>query len=235
MLEKPNDHNDNGKYYSGIYHPPTREAFVVAEGSEVGKGKYFVTAHELLHAVSSQVFIEKYNDGYKRRLWRYNTSGLQKGPEMSPVGIWLNEAVTEVLTEQLMEVKSTAYKIEREALLKVQQLSGIPLKTFLEAYFEEPSLAEQSGQRMPKWHILQERLNNAFGPRFLQRLDRFYSDLSDTPFGPNREGLDEIDRMHQEWQELLRRNGQSEAREIILKQEREAAIQRKAELKEFDW
>jgi hypothetical protein len=80
---------------------------------------------------------------------------------------WLNEAITERLTESLTsEDDPGVYKTERGILAKLGE--RVPLKEFSKAYFEDFTEAEGT----PAWGGLQRQLNGSFEPRILLTLDK---------------------------------------------------------------
>lgn len=138
--------------------------------------------HERFHSLAGHLYITR--EGEPRSEGKVIGTGLSKHPELT----WLDEAITEDLTlrllgqikekEGLNENLGGAYGIHRQYLDEIVGRSGIPKEVFYEAYFEEPDLDAEPGQRLPKWHALQQALNEKFGPKFLQRATELWAEGS---------------------------------------------------------
>lgn len=89
--------------------------------------------------------------------------------------IWLNEAMTEVLTMELLQNESRIYSKEREVLqlLRTSGKSAIPDYLFKNAYFENYDPSKPQGQRVLKWQALYRAINEAYKPGFLIKLDQY--------------------------------------------------------------
>lgn len=179
---------------SGAYAVESRMAFIPIHGESISNEEKHVSVHEYFHASSSHIYTQKGEEVSKVSLGieRYSPAGRQF--------TWLNEAITEELTIMLageMEaindrVRRVSYQGQRELLHEIMRVSGIDFRYFLEAYFEEPDLNAPPGERMPKWHALQSKLTEAFGPQFLQKIEelvgsksgesRSYKDFRDTVY-----------------------------------------------------
>ncbi len=151
--------------------------------------------HEMFHAIAGKtVLINKDPDIEEESL---DTLDTQRGgllftlPEVTRF-FWLNEAITESITNEVMKnvlrkdfekseekvasyLEGSSYKKEQE-LLELLIEAGRPYldeKLFYAAYFEdfEPSLPE--GQRIPHWKALWKAINQAYEPGFLAKLDRY--------------------------------------------------------------
>lgn len=84
---------------------------------------------------------------------------------------WLNEALTESLTMELLRKESRIYEKERRLLSILE--TKVPRVLFLPAYFENFDPEKPADQRIPHWNALVKAINEAYGGGFLVRLDKF--------------------------------------------------------------
>jgi hypothetical protein len=221
MESAPTDSMAAGDYFSS-----SRHVYIRVEGKNdiTPESIYHTVLHELVHAASGQVFsvlerTDKFHSSKESRITE-SAVGLRRGKKFD----WLNEAVTEIVTTNIRkrndmipaELKEQglvdmAYLNEQNILFAVVKISGITLKDFVEAYFEEPDLHSPTGDRMPKWHSLQTKLTEAFGPRFLVKIEEMIKNDDPNTLGSYKrdklkgllekgeDGLNAIERMHQEW------------------------------------
>lgn len=150
-----------------------------------------VFAHEVMHAMSGAVQFQEtiesinayedegpiirpgkvglsFEDQVKSAPEQSYIEGLRTSPKLS----WLNEALTEI-SAGMATGQAKSYPKERELLSKLIEHSGVPLQTFLEAYFENYD-PNREGHKLPKTKALFEALDaSVFGKGFLMRLDRY--------------------------------------------------------------
>lgn len=92
---------------------------------------------------------------------------------------WLNEAVTEDITQEMMSNAGySTYHQERE-LLRLLQTSGafeISNEVIRKAYFENFDTNLPAGRRIPHWKHLQKQLKEAYGEPILVKLDNIVRD-----------------------------------------------------------
>lgn len=147
-----------------------------------------VFTHEALHAISGRTILEKSyflsdqeneeNEIYSHGDIMHQRVGLKMFDEERFFNSfhWLNEAVTEQLTLDLLNKNdSWAYKREREllTLLRENGAATIPLDLFVKAYFENFDPSKPPGERIPEWKKLYRSINEAYAPGFLTKLDAF--------------------------------------------------------------
>jgi hypothetical protein len=168
--EKPNN-------MAADYNLHLRKASVPIRGNTLNTDEKHLLLHELTHAASCQLYAGRmygeYFGGY---------FGLVSGLNRSGNSSWLNEAITQSLAiitarrEDIPHENVSTYMPEVFLFNRILIVGNIKFKDFLPAYFEEPQLDNTPGQRMREWHILQQRISDVFGPRYLQRIDEFIGD-----------------------------------------------------------
>lgn len=147
-----------------------------------------IYTHEMLHALSGRSLVF-----YPRRLTNRQTIINQRvGFHITPyrkTGFmpfkcvdrfrWLNEAVTEDITQEMMpRAGYSTYHQERE-LLRLLQTSGefyISSDVIRRAYFENFDTDQPAGGRIPHWKRLQKQLKAAYGEPILVELDNIVRD-----------------------------------------------------------
>lgn len=122
--------------------------------------------HEMLHALGGKLVLENGQGGdFKvlREGLRFNGKRFR----------WLEEAVTESLTDKIRPGDHPTYENERRILeiIRTYGKSEIPESVFYNAFFEnyDPSLPVE--QRIPNWKKLWASVNEAFEPGFLVHVD----------------------------------------------------------------
>lgn len=195
--------------YLAVYNAPNRLATVPLQSGEgvlnpVEPRVMHSVVHELFHAASGQVFMVR--EGRIDNAPNLKAIGLERRGDFS----WLNEALTEDLTINFMkrmgmdtgEAENRTYVVPRLILAEIFDTSGIPKSTFLEAYFEEPDFSASPGERMPKWHNLQDALTAEFGPHFLRRVTDGipHKYTASSLFTRGKKGKTTIERLKDEWQ-----------------------------------
>lgn len=139
--------------------------------------------HEVIHALSGQIETLALDEGsgelevtegpYEIANGDYDQlkSGLALKNKLS----WLNEALTEHITHELVG-KSYAYTNERE-LLDLIVGHGVPLHALFAAYFEN-NTSEMKGHKFPATGELFGMTNKLFGTGFLMKLDTFINSFN---------------------------------------------------------
>lgn len=158
-----------------------------------------VYTHEVLHAISGQQELlvwtgmpededdevhkeQEYDrDGVQTRVGLRLSSGLKREQldweqsRRSRYLQWLNEAVTERLTQQISGIQEVnAYKLQREFLQRLID-AGLEEEVVKQAYFENDTRKE-AGHRMPAMKELFDQTNKRFGRGFLLGLDALIRD-----------------------------------------------------------
>lgn len=144
-----------------------------------------VFTHEAIHAVSGQTDLVTPDEWEGFLKTEQTRVGLHFEPSfeqaVGPVPVpperprltWLNEAVTEKLTLELLEQKQGgSYESERE-LLGLLIEKGIPQDVIWRAYFENYEEKKTGEHREPALRELFRKTNAVFGERFLVALDEF--------------------------------------------------------------
>ncbi|MES3005448.1 MAG: hypothetical protein V4664_00715 [Patescibacteria group bacterium] len=153
----------------GIYNPDNEMIFVAYErpiNMSKGKDVHFEKTyrHEMIHALSGRSIVidNQYHMPHERLGVEENETGFNK---------WLNEAITEQLTQDLKGKRHNyiqgSYQHERE--LYKQLLQRIPEELFLKAYFENTET--DSDESSPHGQALSEAINKEFGDRFMENLN----------------------------------------------------------------
>ena len=138
--------------------------------------------HEALHATSGITVLketspsnEEYDGVYNMNHYSLLRSGLSF---QSPSGIknkvslnWLNEAITEDITEEIDHKEIHSYENERSILSFLIKNSNhqITKTDFYNAYFEDYDSGTE--EKIPNWKNLFNKIQNIYGATFLQRLD----------------------------------------------------------------
>lgn len=146
--------------------------------------------HELLHALSGRAIamveyklnkkeVVEFQDQKIGLVFRTNgqeDSGVSRAISNGDRLSWLNEAVTELQTQNILQTKTNSYKYNIE--LYKALLSCLPEGTdrlFINAYYEDFDLDQQKAGRTPApaWHELLSVINTELGVGFLTRLDKY--------------------------------------------------------------
>lgn len=177
-------------FLNGVLKEAGGEYF--AEGGQFGEPLIYITeqasqdkqykilCHEMFHALSGRTIIGRPNiyisfedqpeETHVGSHYHNQRIGLElQGRFDGPTSFhWLNEAVTEATTMELLGNKSGTYYIERlvlEVIEDIMKAGGVddPRKLFLDAYFEDYEPGETS--RIPAWKKLNKAINQAFSVR----------------------------------------------------------------------
>lgn len=143
-----------------------------------------IYVHEIMHAISGQIEEREATDESSflgrnilksgvRCHEKIDSSSGESIDAGSPSFSWLNEALTEQLTIDLLELKDSSHYIEERALLKKLLSIGISIEMFKGAYFENYKDRGQGQHRLPKTKELFSFINNNFGGGFLVKLDLY--------------------------------------------------------------
>lgn len=226
--------------HQGWYEAEKRLAVAkIHNNPELRKYDISTIVHELFHAASGQVFRQTGLLYSGEKVFSHRIIGMERYPHERID--WLNEAVTSKLQDMFLKQEygegGTSYPVEKAVLNEIIKVSGVPFGTFIEAYFEEPDLDAAPGERMPKWRQLQQRLNDRFGPRFLQRVRGLKYDNSDNFTGfykKDQNGRTGLERMFRLWQDTKKQYGEEKARQNFLEYDTNVIINRK-KAKEESW
>jgi hypothetical protein len=130
-----------------------------------------IMVHEVLHALSGKSFL--YEEGNK--LVQQLKGGMLfpnfKGGTRDDLFEWLNESVTEKLAMMADGATRGSYEEERKILAEL--CKKVPFELFQAAYFEDYDEKQPAGKTTAKFTALSEAIRNAFGDRFLVRLDNY--------------------------------------------------------------
>lgn len=165
---------DKGGMYDSGFH-----AVGVSSGLSVERREWVFT-HECLHALSGRTVLARsvdYDAPEEKQLYdveiqRLGTRFGGSGKELDTTVKfkWLNEAITQWLTEQLGDPEKRVYVDEKNMLHRL--CAKVPRAMFIEAYFEDYD--PDNPQPIPKWKALWNRVNQAFGQDHLLVLDEKY-------------------------------------------------------------
>lgn len=128
--------------------------------------------HELFHALSAKLVMKDEDD--RMRVRRVGFKMVVSEKEGGERFRWLNEAMTEYLSDESFGGVSDVYAQEK-VLLNYLMEGGkkpIPRELFANAYFEDHEPGDGATQTIPHWRILRAALNESFGPTFLVDLDK---------------------------------------------------------------
>ncbi len=136
--------------------------------------------HEMLHALSGKtmVFLQ-YESGdedviHQRTGVVFNPAVTLSRPPKRRFN-WLNEAITESLTLQLLNRPpdtDNSYEEEIE-LLQFLFSKGVSRQTVVNSYFENYDPEKKLTNRIPAWKELISTINEKFSPSFLVKLDEY--------------------------------------------------------------
>ncbi|PIR83175.1 hypothetical protein COU19_01905 [Candidatus Kaiserbacteria bacterium CG10_big_fil_rev_8_21_14_0_10_56_12] len=174
----------------GGYHAWQHRVIVSMDVLNAGsEEKRHVLDHELLHAASGKHAYQlsdggTYAYGARTGLHFYPTAWRDKGT-YTPRFAWLNEAVTERLTEEIMMMQSIrganfVYEAEQKILehLCTKGKTPIQFKKFVQAYFENYEPAQKEGERtVPAWRELWAAIEESFGKQYLVKLDTMIKEV----------------------------------------------------------
>jgi hypothetical protein len=187
------------KEFQSFFH----KIFHNLSGGDPNDSRFAIFVHEAFHSISGQSEIndtESSETGTETKTdtsnetidnkkaneekYRITRSGLHiakmtkkynQNSSDKPTFVWLNEALTEQATRDIIDEKGGgAYQSERE-LLALMINNGIPRDLLYKAYFENYTVQEKGEHRTPELKKLFEFTNQKFGKKFLANLDRFIS------------------------------------------------------------
>jgi len=157
----------------GTFYPESNQIRIAEQLSPDELQSTYV--HEMLHALSGRTITEvQWEDSSS--MIAHQRIGTHFSTRQERFR-WLNEAITEALAMQLLgRSKSTTYTKERKLLELISKKGNeeIPRELFTNAYFENYEFGEKdkTGQGVPAWKRLQEKMSQAYGPGFLVELDK---------------------------------------------------------------
>jgi hypothetical protein len=152
-----------------------------------------VYVHEMTHAMGGMVHVVKMNKASKE--YTYLPSK-RSGLIFSKRFKWLNEAVTEHVTDRILGEPNDETKgyYDFRTLLDVFRTAGkqeIPMQDITYAYFENHP---GSGGELVYWKRFMESVTSAYGPRFLPKLELYIE----------RHGIEAATKIVQtDWQKIL--------------------------------
>lgn len=159
----------------GLFNPETETVLIAQQGLRKYGEKIYT--HEMFHALSGRTIVEKKLEFMSERIGISHTQRIGLDFLEGRIGRlrWLDEALTEFLTQDLLSQSDNTYAQERElfGLLQRQGKIPIPQHLFLGAYFENYDPALPHGERIPAWKRLYGVVNDAYSPGFLVRLDDY--------------------------------------------------------------
>jgi len=178
-----------------------REIAMIAQQELRRRGEKVYT-HEMLHALSGRTLVAEkpknpIADDDENYYYNAQRVGLRFQSGESSRFRWLNEGVTESLTQDICTITDTTYEKERELFKLLQQQGKIPVseELFIKAFFENYNPDLPYGERIPAWKHLYSAINNAYVPGFLLKLDKYV--------GTN--GIEKtIDTMKGDWREIIK-------------------------------
>lgn len=140
---------------------------------------FSVLVHELLHALAGKIILrytsENSNEdsGFLTDEYVNIKTGISvvRHDPLSTRLVWLDEAITERLSLHIVESRNGSYIHDRKILDFL--LTRVDEKYFVEAYLEEYDENLPSPERLDKMRTLIQKINEAFGPFFLQRLEKY--------------------------------------------------------------
>lgn len=159
------------KERDGAFYAVNKKAVLNALALSEKHREEHVYVHELLHAISGQVFAlatVTHESGYESHFVRSARVGLRRNEEMSMPGfLWLNEAVTEQLTLDLLGGSDRGvYRPERDLLshLIVDGAGEESWDIILKAYFNDDIQDEA-------WDDLVRHIDQVFGEGYLSKIN----------------------------------------------------------------
>jgi hypothetical protein len=170
----------------GTFDDRTSIARVDLTESPINQEKIYT--HEMLHALSGRSIVFHpetltdrqtiINQRVGFRITPYTKSGIVSHRGKNRFR-WLDEAVTEDITQEMMaNAGYSTYHQERE-LMRLLQTSGkftIDSDVIRKAYFENLDAAMPAGGRLPYWKALQKRLKEAYDEPILVKIDNIVNE-----------------------------------------------------------
>ncbi len=159
------------------------------EGEHLSPDAMRLIAHEAMHAWSTgqtlkhtKVFQDE--DGgttFENSITHNQWTGLEVSGAAVTRFKWLNEAMTELLASGLTETEAESYSQERRLLklLLTKGAKNIPIKTLINAYFEQRGYAAQDNEKKHHyWKIFIQEIRQAYShdKEFLVKLDILVQD-----------------------------------------------------------
>src|SRR3989344_2863573 len=167
----------NGKYLIDL------GKIYIAEFLETDEAIEDTLTHELMHALGGRTILGTHTSvaGYKIEDFNHQRSGLFFGDKKNQKSWqlqWLNEALTETLTDLVIGKSRKNYANEKKLLNLLQSRGGhkIDMQAFINAYFENYSMSHPD--RVPAWKELIHQINESYTPGFLLALDTYIKENS---------------------------------------------------------
>lgn len=153
---------------NGSYDSEQNLALIGSRNFRYKKILYKIYVHEIMHALSGKTVRVEVEGDYESML-KPDRVGLRIINKFR----WLNEAITESVTQLMYDKGGDSYVNERKLLDYIIQKSGVPLQDFYNAYFEHynPEEKDTDNGAISNWKKLNQKLNSTLGERFLVHLD----------------------------------------------------------------
>lgn len=153
----------------GSYDPRSHVALIGSENLRYKKILYRTYCHEMFHALSGKT-VRAVSDTEYDEILDPDRIGLMIVGKFR----WLNEAVTESLTQLVVDQERNTYLTERKILGFILGESGLTLQDFARAYFEhyEPDERGTETGAIAGWKNISSKISDKLGEGFLQRLDK---------------------------------------------------------------
>ena len=144
-----------------------------------------VYTHEMNHLLSGRTIINygRVEEGYifaQRVGLSFRRRSISPEGELKRNGqalAWLNEAVTEEITMELLGIQEGGYPDERSSLQELYR-KGLSRRLLYEAYFEDYDVHAPEGQRVPAWKAFTKHCGEVFpdggGIRLLLKIGRVF-------------------------------------------------------------
>lgn len=168
----------------GAFEEGTENVYITEQAVENDAKEEEALTHELLHLCSGRTIVSSQNVLYgllpditQERIIHNLRNGFRLGIGKYKYN-WLNEAITQELTQLLIGRDTDTYLIYRsmKAGLALSGKRLINPELFYAAYFENYDHATSPNQATPARKALMDAISTAYQPGFLPSLDTYISD-----------------------------------------------------------
>lgn len=158
----------------GLYEEDTNRIKIAQQVPE--RWLKHTLTHEIMHALEGKkIMARKIDRDYPTDLPEYDIHITKGGLVIGNQFSWLNEAITENITTEILNEEGSQYQSERDLLSLLFASGSVPIdfSLFRKAYFEDYDPEHPKGKRMPHHQALIDAVDSAYTKGFLAKLNYY--------------------------------------------------------------